>query len=37
MTGASEFNEVFFTDVRVPQSAVVGGRGRGWFVGQHGR
>jgi alkylation response protein AidB-like acyl-CoA dehydrogenase len=32
MTGASEFNEVFFTDVRVPQSAVVGGRGRGWFV-----
>lgn len=32
MTGQSEFNEVFFTDVRVPQSAVVGGRGRGWFV-----
>jgi alkylation response protein AidB-like acyl-CoA dehydrogenase len=32
MTGASEFNEVFFTDVRVPQSQVVGGRGRGWFV-----
>ena len=32
MTGGSEFNEVFFTDVRVPQSAVVGGRGRGWFV-----
>jgi alkylation response protein AidB-like acyl-CoA dehydrogenase len=32
MTGQSEFNEVFFTDVRVPQSQVVGGRGRGWFV-----
>ena len=32
MTGSAEFNEVFFTDVRVPQSAVVGGRGRGWFV-----
>ncbi|MFI4963735.1 MAG: acyl-CoA dehydrogenase family protein [Caulobacterales bacterium] len=32
MTGGSEFNEVFFHDVRVPQSQVVGGRGRGWFV-----
>ncbi len=32
MTGSAEFNEVFFTDVRVPQTAVVGGRGRGWFV-----
>ncbi|WP_334162909.1 acyl-CoA dehydrogenase family protein [Phenylobacterium sp.] len=32
MTGHAEFNEVFFTDVRVPQSNVVGGRGRGWFV-----
>jgi alkylation response protein AidB-like acyl-CoA dehydrogenase len=32
MTGGSEFNEVFFSDVRVPQSSVVGGRGRGWFV-----
>ncbi|WP_374572151.1 acyl-CoA dehydrogenase family protein [Phenylobacterium sp.] len=32
MTGGAEFNEVFFTEVRVPQSAVVGGRGRGWFV-----
>lgn len=32
MTGAAEFNEVFFTDVRVPQENVVGGRGRGWFV-----
>ena len=32
MTGAAEFNEVFFTDVRVPKVNVVGGRGRGWFV-----
>lgn len=32
MTGNAEFNEVFFTDVRVPQSNVVGGRGQGWFV-----
>ncbi|HEY0105678.1 MAG TPA: acyl-CoA dehydrogenase family protein [Rhizomicrobium sp.] len=32
MTGRAEFNEVFFTDVRVPKSAVVGGRGRGWTV-----
>jgi alkylation response protein AidB-like acyl-CoA dehydrogenase len=32
MTGGSEFNEVFFTDVRVPRDQVVGGRGRGWFV-----
>ena len=32
MTGVAEFNEVFFTDVRVPNANVVGGRGRGWFV-----
>ena len=32
MTGQAEFNEVFFTDVRVRQDQVVGGRGRGWFV-----
>jgi alkylation response protein AidB-like acyl-CoA dehydrogenase len=32
MTGHAEFNEVFFTDVRVPKSQVVGGRGRGWAV-----
>jgi len=32
MTGEAEFNEVFFTDVRVPRDQVVGGRGRGWFV-----
>ncbi|RAK60541.1 acyl-CoA dehydrogenase [Phenylobacterium hankyongense] len=32
MTGQAEFNEVFFTEVRVPKDQVVGGRGRGWFV-----
>jgi alkylation response protein AidB-like acyl-CoA dehydrogenase len=32
MTGQAEFNEVFFTEVRVPQANVVGGRGRGWQV-----
>jgi len=32
MTGNAEFNEVFFTDVRVPQDNVVGGRGQGWSV-----
>jgi len=32
MTGHAEFNEVFFTDVRVPQSSIVGGRGEGWQV-----
>lgn len=32
MTGRAEFNEVFFTDVRVPQNQVVGKRGGGWKV-----
>jgi len=32
MTGRSEFNEVFFTDVRVPLTSVVGARGQGWAV-----
>ena len=32
MTGHAEFNEVFFTDVRVPQRDIVAGRGEGWFV-----
>ena len=32
MTGASEFNQVFFTGVRVPQSNVVGRRGEGWKI-----
>jgi alkylation response protein AidB-like acyl-CoA dehydrogenase len=32
MTGRAEFNEVFFTDVRVPKKDIVGARGQGWFV-----
>lgn len=32
MTGQAEFNEVFFTDVRVPKSQIVGARGQGWQV-----
>ena len=32
MTGHAEFNEVFFTDVRVPRKQIVGERGQGWFV-----
>ena len=32
MTGAANFNEVFFTDVRVPQQQMVGARGQGWQV-----
>ena len=32
MTGHAEFNEVFFTDVRVPKIQIVGARGEGWRV-----
>lgn len=32
MTGDAEFNEVFFTNVRVPRSSIVGNRGEGWMV-----
>lgn len=32
MTGRAEFNEVFFTDVRVSADQIVMGRGDGWFV-----
>lgn len=32
MTGDAHFNEVFFTDVRVPTKQIVGRRGEGWFV-----
>lgn len=32
MTGDSHFNEVFFTDVRVPAHQIVGQRGQGWQV-----
>ena len=32
ITGEAEFNEVFFTDARVPDSARIGGEGEGWRV-----
>ncbi len=32
MTGRAEFNEVFFTDVRLPRDQIVGERGEGWQV-----
>ena len=32
MTMAASFNEVFFTDVRVPKDQIVGQRGEGWSV-----
>jgi alkylation response protein AidB-like acyl-CoA dehydrogenase len=32
MTGEAHFNEVFFTDVRVPRDQIVGRRGEGWKV-----
>ncbi|HTO70535.1 MAG TPA: acyl-CoA dehydrogenase family protein [Myxococcota bacterium] len=33
LTGNAEFNEVFFSDVRVPKSSLVGRRGEGWKIG----
>jgi alkylation response protein AidB-like acyl-CoA dehydrogenase len=32
MNGDSQFNEVFFTDCRVPTTEIVGRRGEGWYV-----
>ena len=32
ITGEAEFNEVFFTDVRMPETARLGGVGEGWRV-----
>ncbi|MFN2545782.1 MAG: acyl-CoA dehydrogenase family protein [Actinomycetota bacterium] len=32
ITGESEFNEIFFNDVRAPADAVIGGEGNGWTV-----
>jgi len=34
LTGASMFNEVFFTDVFVPDDCVVGAPGDGWRIGR---
>jgi alkylation response protein AidB-like acyl-CoA dehydrogenase len=33
MTGESEFNEVYFDNVRVPESQILGGLNNGWAVG----
>ena len=32
MTGEAEFNEVYFTDVRIPDDERLGGEGEGWHV-----
>jgi len=32
MTGDADFNEVFFDNVRVPATSIVGQRGQGWVV-----
>lgn len=32
MTGGADFNEVFFSDVRIPADSIVGRRGEGWKV-----
>ena len=32
MTGEAEFNEVFFTDVRIPDAERLGDVGEGWRV-----
>ena len=32
ITGDAEFNEVFFTDVRIPDADRVGPEGEGWAV-----
>ncbi|MCA8927193.1 MAG: acyl-CoA dehydrogenase family protein [Alphaproteobacteria bacterium] len=32
MTGRSEFNQVFFDEVRIPATNIVAGRGEGWKV-----
>jgi alkylation response protein AidB-like acyl-CoA dehydrogenase len=32
ITGDPEFNEIYFTDVRVPRASMLGGPGEGWSV-----
>jgi alkylation response protein AidB-like acyl-CoA dehydrogenase len=32
ITGEAEFNEVYFTDVRIPDAQIIGNRGDGWRV-----
>lgn len=32
MSGAADFNEVFFNDVRIPADSIVANRGQGWQV-----
>ena len=32
MSGGSNFNEVYFTDVRIPHAQMLGGEGNGWTV-----
>ncbi len=32
LTGDADFNEVFFDNVRVPATSIVGERGKGWYV-----
>jgi alkylation response protein AidB-like acyl-CoA dehydrogenase len=34
LTGEAEFNEVFLTDVRIPDALRLGGVGEGWLVGR---
>jgi alkylation response protein AidB-like acyl-CoA dehydrogenase len=35
LAGQHEFNQVFFTDARVPRSALLGEEGKGWTVARH--
>lgn len=32
MTGDAEFDEVFFTDARIPADSLIGDRGQGWLI-----
>jgi alkylation response protein AidB-like acyl-CoA dehydrogenase len=32
LTGTSDFNEVFFDDVRLPADAIIGAPGQGWLI-----